>query len=534
MAVIWAVPSGQRREPASQVMTKPAADDDLRRIAAHAERLPIMGPVVRGVRAFVQARPALHAVLRPSALCLAALLKPALRFLYIAIRHLARNLAGWIALPGAVLAFATAWLAPGRAGVGGRAEGRTIVMLVVADMRVDPRVEREARALAASGFLVHVIWTDPQLTKAGPQASIEWGANVTFEALPMWAARFSEQFPGFLGRRLLKAALAHRPFAFHGHDLNTALVVLTAARRTGAHAVCDFHEWYSENVTFAPLSGVYKPHSPSQKAVYRWLERLSFRHGSALVTVCDSIADEMARDLGDGRLGVAVVRNIPDRSREPSRTYPPLRQQYSIPDSQFALLWQGGVGPSRMIEPVVEALAHAPGCTLVIRGPEIETYGPGYATIAARIGASDRLILAPAVPSRDVVAAGRGADAGVWTLPNLCKNFTYALPNKIFEYMASGLPVVVAHYPEAKRLVETHEVGLDFDPYDPRSIAAAINRLSEDKPLRDRLAANTGAALTRLDADAEWRKLVALYDGLARRGSDDTRAKALDAPIAAG
>jgi glycosyltransferase involved in cell wall biosynthesis len=495
-------------------MTKPVADDELKRMAAHAERLPVMGPVVRRVRAFVQARPALHAVLRPPALRLAVLLKPALRFLYIALRHLVRNLAGWIALPGAVLAFVAAWFAPGRAGIGVRPEGRMIVMLVVADMRFDPRVEREARALAASGFLVHVIWTDPQFTKAGPQASIEWGENVSFEALPMSAGRFSEHFPGFLGRGMLKAARAHRPLAFHGHDLNTALIALTAARVSGAYAVCDFHEWYSENVTWSPLSGVYRPHSGVQKAAFRWLERICFRHASALVTVCASIADEMAQTLGDGRLQVAVIRNIPDRAREPSRLYPPLKQQFGIPEHRFTLLWQGGVGPSRMIEPVVEALAYAPDCTLVIRGPEIETYGPGYARIAARIRASDRLILAPAVPSRDVVSAGRGADAGVWTLPNLCKNFSYALPNKIFEYLSSGLPVLVAHYPEASRLVEEHKVGLRFDPYDPRSIAAAINQLADDKALREKLAANTEAALSSMDAATEWQKLVMLYSAL--------------------
>jgi glycosyltransferase involved in cell wall biosynthesis len=515
-------------------MSERPPGEALARLRAHAEQVPVLGAITRACYRAISRRPALHRALRPLAYRAVVWLRPPLRWLYIAGSRSATVLTGWIELPLAGGRFLLAWYGPGRNGVGTQASGRTIVMVVVADMRVDPRVQREARALAAGGYRVHVIWTDPQLASGGPQPEIDWGENISFEALPRDAGRFSSQFPGFLGRRLLKAALAHRPFAFHGHDLNTALVVLTAARRTGAHSVCDFHEWYSENVTFAPLSGVYKPHSPAQKAVYRWLERLSFRHGSALVTVCDSIADEMARDLGDGRLGVTVVRNIPDRSREPSRAYPPLKQQYGIPDSQFALLWQGGVGPSRMIEPVVEALAHAPGCTLVIRGPEIETYGPGYAAIAARIGASDRLILAPAVPSRDVVAAGRGADAGVWTLPNLCKNFTYALPNKIFEYLASGLPVVVAHYPEAKRLVETHEVGLDFDPYDPRSIAAAINRLSEDKSLRDRLAANTGTALARLDADAEWRKLVTLYDGLARQGGTGARVKALDAPIATG
>lgn len=514
MVAISAVHSGRRRETALQTMTKPTADDELERMAVQAERLPIIGSVVRGLRSFVRARPALQATLRPPAMRLAALLKPALRFLYIALRYWGRLLIGCIALPGAALTFVAAWFAPGRAGIGMRPEGRMVVMLVVADMRFDPRVEREARALAASGFQVHVIWTDPQFLKGGPQVCIAWGQNVSFEALPMSAARFSEHFPGFLGRGMLKAARAYRPYAFHGHDLNTALVALTAARASGAHAVCDFHEWYSENVTWAPLSGVYRPHNHFQKAAFRWLERLCFRHASALVTVCASIADEMAQTLGDGRVQVAVIRNIPDRAREPSRLYPPLKQQFGIPDYRFTLLWQGGIGPSRMIEPVIEALAHAPDCTLVIRGPEIETYGPGYARIASRIGASDRLFLAPAVPSRDVVAAARGADAGIWTLPNLCKNFSYALPNKIFEYLSSGLPVLVAHYPEASRLVEEYQVGLTFDPYDPRSIAAVIKCLAEDKVLRETLAANTEAALAGMDASAEWQKLVRLYSAL--------------------
>jgi glycosyltransferase involved in cell wall biosynthesis len=265
------------------------------------------------------------------------------------------------------------------------------------------------------------------------------------------------------------------------------------------------------------------------KQAYRWLERLCFAHASALVTVCHSIADAMTDEFGHGMRKMHIIRNIPDGERKPSREYPSLKAQFDLPEDRFVLLWQGGTGPSRMIEPVIEALAHAPGCTFVIRGPEIERYGPAYAAIASRIGAGNRLILAPAVPSRDVVAAASGADAGVWTLPNLCKNFTYALPNKIFEYLSSGLPVLAAHYPEAKRLVGEHEVGLTFDPYEPRSIAAAINRLVDDPAIRASFAANTSKALEAMDAATEWLKLVAIYRGLQRPVT-----KPLDAPSDAG
>jgi starch synthase len=508
--------------------------EEIARLRSHAERVPVLGQLTRSAYALVCRHPALHRTVRPLAAFAVDWLKPPVRDLYVGARHATTMARGWLGLPAAASRFLLAWHSSNRAGVGNRPVGRQVVMLAVSDMRIDPRVEREARALAAAGYTVHVIWTDPLMRRrGGPQPSIDWGQGITFEAIPERDGRFSTQFPGFLGSGMLKAALAHRPFAFHGHDLDTALVALTAARQTGAHAVCDYHEWYSENVTWAPLARVYRPHSQLRKQGYRRLEALSFAHASALVTVCDSIAEAMAEEVGDGRMRPAVIRNIPTRIGAPSRSYPPLKQQFGLPEDRFVLLWQGGIGPSRLIEPIIQALAHAPECTFVIRGPEMEAYGPGYAAIAAGIGASDRLILAPAVPSRDVVEAACGADAGIWTLPELCRNFTYALPNKIFEYLASGLPVLGAHHPEARRLIEGHKVGLCFDPYDPKSIATAINRLIAERALREGFAANAGVALARLDADAEWRKLVTLYDALPRDLAE-RGPKPLDAPSAAG
>ena len=161
----------------------------------------------------------------------------------------------------------------------------------------------------------------------------------------------------------------------------------------------------------------------------------------------------------------------------------------------------------------------------MIRGPSLDLFGPEYEALARSLGVEKRLMLLPPVPSRDVVAAARGADAGIWTLPALCRNFTLALPNKIFEYLAANLPVLVAHYPEAKRLVLENDVGLVFDPYDPRSIAEFINCLMQDQEKRAVFSANTEKALAKLDANSEWRKLVSIYDDLPRRGPQQSGAK---------
>jgi glycosyltransferase involved in cell wall biosynthesis len=114
-------------------------------------------------------------------------------------------------------------------------------------------------------------------------------------------------------------------------------------------------------------------------------------------------------------------------------------------------------------------------------------------------------------PSRDVVAAARGADAGLWTLPNLSKNFYLALPNKIFEYLATDLPLLVANFPEAERIALGMSVGLSFDPYDPPSIAQQMNRFADDPDFSRRCQAAVDPTLNALDANAEWNKLARLY-----------------------
>ena len=400
--------------------------------------------------------------------------------------------------------------------IGRASVGRQIVMLVVSDLRIDPRVEREARALAAANYQVTVLCPDP--AQGGVLPAIDWGPNVKIKFLHWTAASFVSEYPGYLAIESYFEAARLRPFAFHAHDLNTAYAALAAAKHTGAHLVVDFHEWTSENVHWNVAKQQLTPYPDAWKADLQKLETRLLIEASAVVTVCDSIADALVDELGGPRRP-SVIRNIPTLSAVPTRYYPPLKQQLGLPEDRFVLLWQGGTGPSRLIEPIIEALQFAPKCTFVIRGPSLDLYGKEYLAIAERTGASDRLILQDAVPSRDVVAAALGADAGIWTLPALCRNFTYALPNKIFEYMASNLPTLVADYPEARRLVMTHEVGLTFDPYDPRSIAAAINRLIDDPAFAQACRDNTVKALMSLNADGEWRKLVALYDNLPRSGS---------------
>lgn len=391
---------------------------------------------------------------------------------------------------------------------------KKVAMLATSNLRIDPRIEREARALAERGFEVVVICPDiasPPLLDGPP---LDWGPGVTFDILPANDINFMGWPPYFYSPAMIAATVAHQPFAIHANDLWTAFIGLEAGRQSGAYCVADFHEWSSENVSWNPATEQWCAHDEAMAAAFRELEVLTLRHAAFTITVNDTIARELEKLGGLDEGAVKVVRNIPKLDAVPTRQYRPLKEELGLSSDKFVVLYQGGTGPSRLLEPIIASLAYAREAYLVIRGPSLDMFGKDYRTLAEAIGVSNRVILQDPVPSRDVVAAAKGADLGIWSLPDISKNFRYALPNKVFEYLAAGLPIAVADYPEPRTIVEAHDCGVTFDPYDPQSIGDAINRMQTDPVRRMRCALNASKALKEIDADAEWNRYADLYEEL--------------------
>lgn len=393
---------------------------------------------------------------------------------------------------------------------------RHVVMLVVSDIRVDPRVQKAAKVAAEAGFKVTVVTPRSVWSNVAPE-SIDWGPGVSFAFPEPRSYNFiNHAFPWLANSEFFDYCSRYHNVIFHCHDLNTAFMGLHLARKTGSVCIADFHEWFSENVTWDSKKSAYLAHGPFKRFIMRRAEQLCIKHADHGITVCDSIADELLAML-PGSKRFTVIRNIPDLSLASRDGRLPIKTQLGLPDSQFVVLWQGGIGPSRLLEPVIGALQLVDGVHLVIRGPGLESgahYRGYYTNYAAKLGLEDRVTLLPPVPSRDVVVAAFGADVGLWTLPNLSKNFYYALPNKIFEYLAAELPVLVAHFPEAEGLVNRYNVGLSFDPYSPPSIAEAMRLVRDDPALVEKMRRNTRAALVDMDAVSEWARLGAIYESL--------------------
>src|SRR5205823_14274947 len=165
------------------------------------------------------------------------------------------------------------------------------------------------------------------------------------------------------------------------HDLEMTLIALLAAARRGAACVCDFHEWYSENVSYNSFTRRYRPHWFYKRWVYQIMERLVLHTATEVITVCASIGDSLAR-IYQAPKEVRIIRNIPEiKTADPSAAVD-LKKELAIPLGRRIVLYQGGLGPSRNLEPVIAAMAQVTAAVLVIRGPGYEYWAKSYYRLA--------------------------------------------------------------------------------------------------------------------------------------------------------
>lgn len=381
-------------------------------------------------------------------------------------------------------------------------------MLLHKGIAHDTRVRREAAALSEAGHLVTVVHLPPP---AEPEP-----AGLPYGLAPATLRRGRDRLPHFVrlgveAGRLARRAAACRPDAIHAHDAAMLLPGLLAARRAGARLIYDSHEL----ATGVPYRrGAWPP-------VVSIVERLGAPRADAVIVVSDGIAARLGERY---RLRAAptVIRNLPDLPPPGAAAVPDLRRDLGVGDAPL-LLHQGAAAAGRGAETLLQALALLPGAHLLFLGVE----GADAERLdrrATSLGVAARTHLWRPVPPDALLSHTAQADVGVSLLEDSCENHRLALPNKLFEYVAAGLPVVVSDLPEVARLVEEWQIGWRADPGDAASVAAALEAAlarRDDGELRRRL----GHAASELTWAREKRRLVDLYERLDR---DETVSASLD------
>jgi glycosyltransferase involved in cell wall biosynthesis len=366
------------------------------------------------------------------------------------------------------------------------------VSIVVDAFENDNRMARMAMSLAERHEVVVVGFVRGNLKERESLGQ----ASVSRIRLTNWpSGKFFNLFR--LGEYALRAVIRHRRAdIWHCNDFEAfAIGCLARMTRPSLKLVYDCHEYETERYF---LRGW-------RKRFVKFWERRLIRFADAVITVSPGIMREYERLYG--RLNIHLVRNTPHlREMISSRV---LRDKFGIRDDQRIFLYQGMISGGRGIEVLLEAFEDMPDdrCVLVIMG-----FGKLEHLVKAKADRSPIIFFHPAVPYSEINRYSGSADVGLNTPQNHCLSYYYCLPNKLFEYIQSGIPVLTNNLPDCRTLVEQERVGEVIEEFTPDGVRQAVRQMADaDLGLYRE---NLISARERHHWDEEVNRLFAVYSSV--------------------
>ena len=340
--------------------------------------------------------------------------------------------------------------------------GHDVTMIVRPDTHTPPRDPYAFYGLARLGSL-HI----DVAPVTGPQAARRTG-YLTFA----------------LGRALGRA----RQEVILTRDLSLAWLLLHLPAALRAPLVYEAHAIAADAAAARPeLLSTAEPASPAKLRRLRARDARVWRSADGYVTITAGLARELAQRFGP-RDRIAV---IPDGVRPPSPAVvqAPGREFGEASAAPFTIGYAGHLYPWKGVDLVIEAVTALPDTRgLIVGGHEREPDLARLQQMARDLDCASRVTFTGPVPPPAVAARLREAD--VLVLPNrpsaISTDFTS--PLKLFEYMASGRPIVASDLPSFREILRDGENALLVEAGNPQALVAAIARIQKDPELGARLA----------------------------------------------
>jgi len=361
-----------------------------------------------------------------------------------------------------------------------------VCILTSVHSRTDTRIFiKQCRSLAAHGYDVTLIVAD--------NFENEFKEGVKIVDVGRWPGRLNRMFK--TTSRVFKKAVELESDIYHLHDPELMPIGLKL-KRLGKKVIFDSHE----DLPKAILSKQYLGPVSARvllSATTSLFERYACRRFDGIIAATPFIRDKF----------LAINPNTVDINN-----YPMIGElDAAVPwaEKRDEICYVGGIAAIRGAFEMVEAIGKV-GCGLLLAG-NIESgiesrlrKMPGWRYVEA-LGFIDRSGV------QDVTARSMGGLVLFHPEPNHIN----AQPNKIFEYMSAGIPVIASNFPLWKEIIEGNECGLCVEPLDPKEIAAAIDQLVNNPNLARSMGENgRRAILEKYNWPIEAEKLLKFYAAL--------------------
>ena len=253
---------------------------------------------------------------------------------------------------------------------------------------------------------------------------------------------------------------------FVANDLDTLPANYMASRIKRKPLVYDSHEYFTE---VPELIG-----RPVVKAIWSWLEKLLVPKVDAAYTVCNSIA-EVYRDLY--KVDFNVVRNLPACSEVEQSEH-----QEKVPDQPKIILYQGALNLGRGIGAAIRSMPYLEGVELWLAGDG--DLAIQLKELVVEMGLESKVKFLGRLPLHKLYEVTSKADLGISLEEDLGLNYRFALPNKLFDYIQAGVPVLVSNLPEMMQIVEHYQIGAIAETHQRKVLAELMRDALFDQEKR--------------------------------------------------
>jgi glycosyltransferase involved in cell wall biosynthesis len=361
-------------------------------------------------------------------------------------------------------------------------------MVLLADIRIDGRVQKEIRTLVAAGHDVELVVAD--FTKNG---SDDAGLGIPIHYIPqvLWsqpAMNFIEQL--LFNRKAASILEAIRPTHIHCHDLTTLLAGTWAKNRIGATLIFDAHELMPES-----MEGI-------RESVWGNIER-------RLIQKCDHvIIPEINRihyfkNKYPNTPEPLLLENFPRRVDMPTTNDDIFRKIYPISAATKIILHIGPVRASRYVDELVESMqVCSDAYALIILGRPYQNSTDAVRKKIRRLGLEDCVFLHDEVPHTEILRYMMSCDIGTVFYRNTNMNCYYCASNKLYEYIALKKSILTNNYPGLLKVMGDYNNGVCLEEVTAQSLAEAYTRCTPSDKLSEP---------TNYFWEAEEHVLVSLY-----------------------
>jgi glycosyltransferase involved in cell wall biosynthesis len=257
---------------------------------------------------------------------------------------------------------------------------------------------------------------------------------------------------------------------------------------------------YDSRELFTDLASLKK--KKIKQFIWKLIEKFFVPKAKFLITVNESIAKILRINFPNKK--IEVINNFPSLKLEKEQV--DISQIIGSDTSKKILTYQGGLQHGRGIGILLDLISSMEECILLFLGNgQLKTrikYHPLF---------NKRVFMKDNIPASQVLKYTTNSFLGMSIIENLSKSYYLSLPNKIFEYIHAGVPVISSNFPEIQKIITQFNVGELVDPENKQDIIQRIKFLIDNPDIYNTYKQNCINARETLNWENQESKFLLLF-----------------------